>query len=66
MSLTATQRKAAEELLATRPEVIPGTRVIVNNAQRKHWYAQVTDMMERLHVADGDTGRFCDIAGVPD
>jgi hypothetical protein len=69
MSLTAEQCDAARRLLARRPPVLPGTRVIVEEAARRAWYARVTDTMRQVKVdlaAPADVAAFCDLAGVPD
>lgn len=67
MALTTDQQLAAEKLLAKRPVVLPGTRVILNDEAKKSWYAEVTQTMSDV----GITGmiaihEFCDLAGVAD
>jgi hypothetical protein len=64
--LTAEQIAAAQGLLENRPPVLPGTRVILDDAARKQWYDNVTATMERLGLDQDDVNQFCDLAGVPD
>ena len=70
---TSEQREAiAKALLAARPQVIQGTRVIIDPVARLAWYSAVTALAEvvcrgagvnqdRIHAA-----HFFDTCGVPD
>jgi hypothetical protein len=64
--LIQVQKDAAAELLCNRPAVFPGTRVIVDDVERKAWYGQVRAAMQAHSVHPRDTDEFCDLAGVPD
>lgn len=66
MGLTKIQRKVAASLFIVRPAVIPGSRVIVDDGERKRWYDKVVNAMKANKVKDKDITEFCDIAGVPD
>lgn len=66
MALTDEQKHAAAALLAKRPPVIEGTKAIISSRRSIRWHNEVTDQMNRLHVAESDTEEFCDIAGVAD
>lgn len=62
--LTDKQRSHAKYLRATRPPVLIGTRVVIDDALRRAWYVQVEEAMALLKVTNTDA--FCDVAGVPD
>lgn len=64
--LTSAHRLAARSLRLQRPPVLTGTRVIVDDAQRKAWYEQVTKTMQKLAIPGKQVNAFCDLAGVPD
>ncbi len=64
--LTDAQRAAAESLLANRPAVIPGTRVIVNVMEKDRWYTSVTDTIREIRLPMDRVNEFCDVAGVAD
>lgn len=68
IALSAQEREVAQQLKQARPEVIPGTRVILDDIERKAWYDEVVRQMDALGVSRN--GRkiqaFCDLAGVPD
>jgi hypothetical protein len=64
--LNRLQTLAADACLALRPEVVQGTRVIVNNVQRGAFYEHVRNEMKRTKVNERDVCAFCDRAGVPD
>lgn len=58
----------ATKLLASRPTVIPNTRVILNEKDRLEYYQRVNDAMEEyINIDDPhQIAAFCDAAGVPD
>jgi hypothetical protein len=63
--------RRADALLALRPDVYPGTRVIISDKFRTAWYDMVSRAMFRLGFLDGPRdaaviAEFCDRAGVPD
>lgn len=64
--LTNKQKQLAQALLARRPAVVPGTRVIVNDAKRTIWYDAVTETMKHSGITGDDIAEFCDLAGVAD
>ena len=64
--LNDAQREAARALLAARPTVLPGTKVIQDDSARSTWYRKVNLVMAEHKVAAKDVPEFCDIAGVPD
>lgn len=65
--LTPQQITAASDLLASRPEVYPGTRAIVDETARMRWYDQVSEAMTRLRVNTANAvSEFCELAGVAD
>lgn len=65
--LTQKQREAAAAMFRRRPTVIPGTRAILSDTERKLWFLQVTDTMLEHHVTTPYAiAEFCDLAGVPD
>lgn len=64
MALSKATQKTAQALLEIRPTVLPGTRVILDDAERKRWNAAVTAAMRAENVADKDVATFCDQAGV--
>ena len=64
--LTDLQKKVAEELLASRPAVIPGTRAIVKYEDAVTWHDKVYGAMREYKVETRDVNAFCDIAGVAD
>jgi hypothetical protein len=67
--LNATQTLAAADLLTHRPEVVPGTRAILNRPAALAWYNRVTHVMEVVGIDPTDykkVNAFCDLAGVPD
>lgn len=65
--LNEKQRAAAVALLAARPEVVPGTRAIINAHECRAWYDEVTRAMGTEGViTDEDVNEFCNTAGVPD
>ena len=66
LQLTVDQRERALELLALRPEVVPGTRAIINQAEGRRWFSLVITAMIDLKVSDAQAQAFCDLAGVPD
>lgn len=66
MALTKKQRRSARKLRQQRPTVIPGTNVVVDEAQRKAWFHRITAAMKTHNVIPSDAHAFCDIAGVPD
>ena len=66
-TLTPLQRGAASHLFAIRPPVVPGTRVVLSNKMREHWYGEVTDTMHKQKVTSPEQVKeFCDLAGVPE
>lgn len=65
--LTPQQITAARDLLGSRPTVIPGTRAILNDTDRKRWFDEVSEALTRLRVDSAiDVSEFCDLAGVAD
>ncbi len=67
MALTDQQTQLAQELLTTRPAVIPGTRAIIDDGQRKAWFDDVVAAMKDNGITDDAAiATFCDLAGVPD
>jgi len=66
MMLTAPERKSAAALLAKRPDVIPGTRVIPNRTLAVAWFKEVSAQIDALDIPRSRVGAFCDVAGVPD
>jgi len=63
-------QRVALALLKARPPVLPGTRVVLNDAQRKVWYDCVTQVALALGFPHTKAGRrdakaFFDAAGVP-
>lgn len=63
--LNAEQRAAAEKMCSERPTVFPGTKVIIDDAERLRWYNKVVDQMTTLSVEGSQmVAEFCDIAGV--
>ena len=66
-TLTPDQMGAASHLFATRPPVLPRTRVVLSDKLREDWYSEVTSTMKRLGVTSpAKIAEFCDLAGVPD
>jgi hypothetical protein len=65
-ALTTGQVVAAEALLAARPPVYDGTRVVADREACKRWYDDVTAAIAAHRVPRELVNRFCDIAGVPD
>jgi orotidine-5'-phosphate decarboxylase len=68
IALSAQEREAARQLKENRPEVIPGTRVIPNDRERKAWYNEVVRQGNALGISRNNLKiqAFCDLAGVPD
>lgn len=66
MALTRIQRNVARSLFIARPEVIPGTRAILDEKSKKTWYDKVAAAMKTSKVKDADVNAFCDTAGVAD
>ncbi len=65
--LPADLQIAAASLLAVRPRVLPGTRVIPDAFARRVYYRAVNDEMMRLRLDDPATiAGFCEAAGIPD
>lgn len=66
MTKTEKQRLALA-LLHARPEVLPGTNVVVSDIARKTWYAAVTQVALVAFPEDknDDPSWFFDLAGVP-
>jgi hypothetical protein len=65
--LSERQKNTAARLLANRPAVLPNTRVIISDIQRKFWYDLVCAEMNRVEVVHpNDVAEFCDLAGVAD
>lgn len=64
--LTAKQLKAALELLAIRPQTLPGTRAIIDESAQKEWYDKVMVRAIRLNLDPQQVPAFCDAAGVAD
>jgi hypothetical protein len=66
MALTKEQEEMAVKLLTERPAVMPRSRAIVNEDEKKAWYAKVTEYGNTQSINDADWARFCDLAGVAD
>lgn len=66
MKLTPEQIAAAKALLAARPPAYDGTRVVADITKRNRWYDDVRKAMKQYKVPYELTGKFCDLAGVPD
>ena len=64
--LNDTQRAAAAALLAKRPAVVPGTRAIIDAAEKDRWYTEVTDKIRELRLPMTEVNEFCNEAGVAD
>jgi hypothetical protein len=64
--LTKAQRAVAKSLFIRRPDVVPGTRAIVNRFEAEDWFKIVTTAIRQNGVKKEDVTEFCDIAGVPD
>lgn len=64
--LNQVQEKAAADLLALRPPVLPGSNVVPDPEARLAWYRTVTKVLEAVEVQGYDACQaFCDLAGVP-
>lgn len=63
--LTIKQTTAAVKLLESRPTVIPGTCVIVDDGARQAYYDLVVETMRDLAIPEADFNQFCDLCGVP-
>jgi hypothetical protein len=66
LRLSLSQRDAAVALRTQRPPVLEGTRVILDDQDRKAWYDAVYSEMERIELPKSLVNAFCDVAGVPD
>lgn len=65
--LTTEQRLAAEALLEKRPNVVPGSRAILDGQKATQWHDKVVDKMKELKVEGAEAvQQFCDAAGVAD
>lgn len=66
--LTQRARTKARQLLAERPEVVPGTCTIIDSAAAKKWFDLVCAAAAKLDIEAEPRAmsEFCDIAGVPD
>lgn len=61
------QRKVAGILRLARGEVLPGTNVVIDEAQRMRWYQTVNEAADGLEFDSiGQVTEFMDLAGVPD
>lgn len=65
-TLTRAQKKAAQQLLALRPQCYPGTRFVISDDNRKAWYDVVATVAVANKVSPEQTPEFMDLAGVPD
>lgn len=69
--MTKTEKqKLALALLHARPAVVPGTNTIIDDVQRKLWYACVTQIAlvafpDNGNPSNADPSWFFDTAGVP-
>lgn len=67
MVLSDIQVRAAQICLEARPEVIPGTNVVIHEAAKTVWYNQVHDAMKAVDIKTAqEVHDFCNLAGVPD
>jgi hypothetical protein len=67
LRLTAQEREVALQLKHDRPEVLPGTRAILDREKQLIWYDKVTAAMKALGIdRNGKITAFCDLAGVAD
>lgn len=65
--LTKIQADAASRLFQKRPDVIPGTRAIIDKAAQRSWHAEVTAAMQAHDIrSPAHVNAFCDLAGVAD
>ena len=64
--LTKQQAAAAAALFQKRPQVIHGTRAIIDESKQRAWFDEVTATMTAVGIDRSQVNAFCDLAGVAD